>query len=826
MRLIKIFFLLFILVSISSQYSIAEGVNNNTLSGKVTDATSGQPLAGATIIIADLHNGAVTDVNGNYKLTDLPEGNYLVEIKYIGYKSITKNIAIKGDVIQNFSLELSPVEQNEVVVTGQSRATQIRKSPVPLVAISSQYLEQNLSSNIIDAIAKVPGVDAVTTGPNISKPFIRGLGYNRVLTLYDGQRQEGQQWGDEHGIEVDQYNIGRIEIVKGPASLTYGSDAIAGVVNLIPDQPAPDGKIIGQVLSEYQTNNGLIGNSVMVSGNKKGFSWLVRASHKMAKNYRDKQDGWVYATNYRETDATALFGLTRDWGYSHLDLTLYDDLQAIPDGSRDSVTRQFTKQITEADTFRPVVPYDELNTYNLPVLHQHVQHYRVYSSNSFNIGRGQLLVNVGFERSVRREFSHPQYGDIPGLFLQLNSYTYGVKYNFPDWNGWELTLGDNGMYQTNSTAKATEFIIPSYHEFDAGPFFLLKKTINKLDIVGGLRYDTRLFHNYAIYTKPNPVTGFDMEVYGADTLGADRPFNDYKHNFAGVTGSFGMTYNFNERLSVKANIARGYRAPNISEISANGVHPGTDIYQIGNPDFNPEFSLEEDLGMAYASDHVSFSADVFNNDIQNYIYNQKVLNSRGQDSVIVPGNETYKFQQGHARLYGFELSLDIHPHPLDWLHFENTLSAVYALNEAPNANVKALGDSAKYLPFIPPLHGTSTLRANIKFHTRHLQNAFVKVDMDYYATQNRVYLVDNTETRTGGYTLFDAGAGTDIANASGKELFNVSVFVNNIFNKVYQDHLSRLKYMEEYPDDPRGHLGIYNMGVNVGFRVTVPLDFN
>ena len=154
------------------------------------------------------------------------------------------------------------------MVTGLSKATQIKRSPVPIVAVSHDYIATNLSTNIIDAIAKVPGVSALTTGPNVSKPFIRGLGYNRILTLYDGVRQEGQQWGDEHGIEVDQYGVERIEVIKGPASLTYGSDALAGVVNLIPYQPAPEGKMIGDILAEYQTNNGLFGGSAMLGATK------------------------------------------------------------------------------------------------------------------------------------------------------------------------------------------------------------------------------------------------------------------------------------------------------------------------------------------------------------------------------------------------------------------------------------------------------------------------------------------------------------------------------------------------------------------------------
>ena len=118
---------------------------------------------------------------------------------------------------------------------------------------------------------------------------------------------------------------------------------------------------------------------------------------------------------------------------------------------------------------------------------------------------------------------------------------------------------------------------------------------------------------------------------------------------------------------MKANIGRGFRSPNISEISANGVHPGTNMYQIGNLNFKPEFNLQEDLGVTYNSTHVTINADVFNNNIQNYIFNEKLLNSQGADSVIVPGNQTFKFVASKANLYGGELSVDIHPHPLDWL---------------------------------------------------------------------------------------------------------------------------------------------------------------
>jgi iron complex outermembrane receptor protein len=219
-------------------------------------------------------------------------------------------------------------------------------------------------------------------------------------------------------------------------------------------------------------------------------------------------------------------GISRSWGYSHLGISTFNDLQEIPDGSRDSASRKFTKQITEEDTFRPVVSDAELKSYKITPLHQHVQHYRIYSANKFILGRGALGINLAYQKSIRQEFSHPQI-KLPGLDLVLDTYSYDVKYYFPEKNGFSVTTGINGMYQNNNVTQGTEFLIPSYKQFDIGPFFFVKKTINKLEIAGGIRYDVRQFNNPSLYTKPDAVTGFDKPVYGIDTVGADNPFYTY-----------------------------------------------------------------------------------------------------------------------------------------------------------------------------------------------------------------------------------------------------------------------------------------------------------
>jgi iron complex outermembrane receptor protein len=328
-----------------------------SLTGTVTDKADGKPIIGATVSFPDLRMGSITDVNGKFNLTGLPRGIYLLQVSYLGYATFNQRVDLSKTTVLDVQLKSSSIETGEVVITGVSKATEIKRDPVPMVAVSKSFIDQRSGAgNVIDEIANLPGVSAVTTGPNVSKPFIHGLGYNRVVTLEDGIRQEGQQWGDEHGVEVDQNSIDRIEVIKGPASLSYGSDAIGGVVNLLTPPPIAEGKILGSVQGIYGTNEGLMNGSFRLYGNQNGFVWGTILSAKQAKDYQNQHDGRVYATNFKEKDARVMIGLNKTWGTSYLNASLYDDQQAIPDGSRDSVTRQFTKQVTEADLSRPIVP--------------------------------------------------------------------------------------------------------------------------------------------------------------------------------------------------------------------------------------------------------------------------------------------------------------------------------------------------------------------------------------------------------------------------------------------------------------------------------------
>jgi iron complex outermembrane receptor protein len=815
------------LLAVSLATITVVNAQTNRVSGIIR--SDGKPVEFASVALAKTVHGTQADSAGRFSLTNLPDGRYVLQASAIGFQPYTRTIDIRSDNPLNLTIDLASTNTtlSEVVVTGVSRATELRKSPVAIAVMNRKEMNYNVNNNIIDAVLKgVPGMSAVTTGPNVSKPFIRGLGYNRVLTMYNGVRQEGQQWGDEHGIEVDQYGVERAEVVKGPASLIYGSDAVAGVINFIPYIPkGPEGKLKGDLISEYHTNNGMIGLSAGAAYNRNGWKGSFRVSRKMATAYKNSVDGRVYGTAFNELNLSAMTGVEKKWGSTYLYATLYDNLQEIPDGSRDSLTRRFTRQVLENEEDdikdRPIVPAGDLRTYRINPLHQHIQHYRLFTRNHLIIGKSDLTATIGFQQSIRREYNHPTVPNQPGLYVQLNTYNYDLKYNFPTWNGLEATLGLNGMYQTNKNVQGTDFPIPDYQLLDIGSFLFVKKSLGKLDISGGIRYDSRRYNWADQYVQYNPKTEFNQLVNVPTDTSASLQFPAYQRSFTGISGSLGATYNLSERLLIKANLSRGYRAPNSTEVGSNGLDPGAHIVYQGNRDFNPEFSLQTDIAfMAYLKE-VDLSVEVFNNTIDNYIYQARLYDDAGNPVVIVPGNFTYKYQQSKAQLYGAEFSVNLHPQKVKWLAVNNSLAFIRGLNL--NDKLIALeGDAARYLPFIPPLHGRSEIRASFSEPVGRLSGIYVRADVDYYGAQNKFYGVDNTETATPGYSLFGVGCGATVNNRKEKALFQLFFQVDNLFDTAYQSNLNRLKYFEYYTASPTGRFGIYNQGRNASMKVIIP----
>jgi iron complex outermembrane receptor protein len=793
----------------------------NSLKGKVVDFSTAQSVPGAVVFLPQLNVGATSDSTGHYAIKGLPKGNYTVEVQLLGYTTITKQVNIDGEVKVNFTLFPTAALRQDVVITALGNITTNQRSPVPVDVVSHDALLQTTATNVVDAIATQPGVTAVTTGPGVSKPEVRGLGFNRVLTTFDGVRQEDFQWGDEHGIQIDPYAVYDAEIIRGPASLQYGSDAVGGVVSF-KSAPFPEsGTIQGSILTEYQTNNGLIGSSFNVSGNNNGVVWDARGSENVAHCYQDPKDGYVWGTAYNEYNGRFTIGLNRDWGYSHFTFSALKRTIEIPDGNRDSATGEFAFDFPINGKVYP----DKTNflSYNpTSVGYQQIEHDMVSWQNSLNIGSGHLMVDVAYSMDHREEIDS---GSVAALNMNMFSVPYSVKYQVQgDSNGFKLTAGVNGMYeQMNNAPEApapyvSVFLVPSYSLFDAGGFGILEKDYKKLTLSGGVRYDTRHETGESLYLI-HPGTS-SQAVVAQGTSAEYTNFPGFKGDYDGVSGCLGASYLLPDDFYVKANLSRSYRAPAITQVGENGIHPGTNNFEIGDPNLKPEAGNEADLAFGYNGGALSFEADGFYNNITNFIFASRLVNKAGEDS-LTSGYPTFKFAATDAVLEGVDAYLNIHPSFIKWLELDNGFTYVYSV--LPNGT-----DSTRHVPFTPAPRLTTDLKLKLVNRRGIFSGSYIKLGLAHYWAQNDIYSANLTELPSVAYTLFNVGFGTNLVNP--KTLKTICMFyvnVTNLGNLAYYDHTSRTQYFLAYNNAPvvvtNPAQGIYNMGRNIGFKLVFPI---
>lgn len=795
----RFLFTLSILLPFTSFLILAQ----SSLSGKISVKNSDQVLPGAIIYLPELKQGALSGLDGTYRINNLPSGIFLVEIKSIGYNTFITSMKISGAERLDVSMEESAVEMDEVVVTGSVSTTQRLLNPIPMVSVDKYELKRKVSTNIIDALSSVPGISQISTGNAVSKPVIRGLGYNRVLVLHDDIRQEGQQWGDEHGVEIDDKSISKIEIIKGPGSLAYGSDALAGVINFISAPPLPEGAIEGNMQADYHTNNGLMDYSVSHQGNIKGINWLVRGTYKQAANFRNKYDDIVYNSGFNEKNLNGYLGLTKKWGYSFLRLSTFNQELGMIEGERDSAGKFLSQVLQPDNTVEEIaVNNKKLHSYDIDIPKQRISHNRAQLNSRIFIGEGSIQTDFGYQQNHRREFGEPVSPGTAGLHFVLKTFNYNLKYNFRRINGWQNIAGVSGMIQNNSN-KGEEQLIPDYLLNDLGLFFTTQKTWETLHFSAGLRYDNR-------YVKTKTL----LLGNGADPF---YKFRGFERNFDNVSVSAGVSKNIADVAVLKFNYARGFRAPNLAELSTNGKHEGTFRYEYGNQDLKSEKSNQMDAGFTFKSHHVIFELNAFVNSIENYIFIQKLAGRDGKDSIPDASDPSpaFRFEQGNAILGGGEILFDVHPHPLDFLHLQQSFSLVRGF-------LRNATDSTRHLPFIPaPVYRAEVRIQPLKF--KQLQNPYVMLEYKYYFRKDDVFSAYGTETPSGGYGLLNFGMGAEIFSRSNKNLFSVHFQITNLMDIAYQNHLSRLKYA---PENPLTHrTGIYNPGRNFSLKLEVPLHF-
>ena len=487
-----------------------------------------------------------------------------------------------------------------------------------------------------------------------------------------------------------------------------------------------------------------------------------------------------------------------------------------------------------------VIPtLQELKSYTPFCINQRIRHTKLVWDNNFSVGKGNILAIFSFQQNQHQESNDPAEPNTPDIYYFSQAGTYDVKYVSQNYSGFDFSTGFSGLYQA-SQSLGTLLLIPNYNIFQVGAFAIANYKYKILTLSGGVRYDYRLFK-----AADQWVDSTTQEPVAPNAVNGFHEFTGFTTNFQGGSASLGATLNFKRDVFLKLNLARGYRAPNVAECAANGVHDGTVVWELGDANLKPETSYEEDLTFGYKGKDVGFELDLFDNYINDFVYAKGLQSVYGGDSIrytliaiFGQGAPVYQYTQGPCNLYGGEFVMDIHPYVAQWIELNATLSVV-------QGGLLGVADSIRYLPFVPPTRFTADLRFNLnKIFRSHIldkgiKNSYIKFGMITCAAQKQVYLqyaiyngLNTAETpqeyaasreATAGYTLFSLGAGGDIQSARGRTIAKLYLAVSNLGNLTYMDYMNRFKY---YPVNlVTDRVGVFNMGRNVSIKLDIPLDF-
>ncbi len=665
-RILLILFTLFQVVVLSAQ---------NIITGTVTDKETGEALPGVNILIPEMAKGTYTGRNGNYRLDNLPSGKFILRFSYVGYETVVKKIELTGKpVTLNVALKTLVVQGEEVVVSGSFTETQ-HENTIKIESLNKKSITLNASPSFIKAIATVPGVSMISKGPGVATPVIRGLSTSNVLMLNNGVTMENFQFSKDHPYMVDQWGVGHVEVIRGPASLIYGSGAVGGVINVLPEPVAPENTVKGDAAMKLFSNTGGVSSSLAVKGNNNGIVWGVRGAVNSHADYLQGDGNFAPNTRFNTASLKANAGVIKKQGafrifYEHHRAKLG---MAVPPAIA-LVTEKGRKN---------------------EVWYQNLTSNMLTSQNKIFLGNTKLEALVSYQQN-RRKLQGSELTPSPTLVdMNLKTLSYKFKSNFNISQKSNAIAGIQGMWQNNKNGNAPNHIIPDATIADFSVFGLYKHTFDEIfNFETGLRYDYR-----------------NIKVPEQTTTGA---LNLHYNN---ISGSAGATVNLSEKMLLRFNVASAYRNPNLAELTENGLH-GVH-FEIGNKDLKNQQNIETDLGYHLHTRHTSFDITLFYNKINNYIYLSPT------NDTTAEGYKIYRYEQTASRLYGGETSIHIHPHPWDWLHIK--MSYAYLTGEKL---------SGGYLPLIPAnkLHTELMLKKN---RWKNFRESYVKVSFNHIFEQNR-----------------------------------------------------------------------------------------
>jgi iron complex outermembrane receptor protein len=752
---------------------------NFFLRGIIIDSETNRPVQFADVTLDELSVSTMADAAGKFEFVNIPRGNYNLIVSRTGYKSITVISEVELNITNlEIRLEKSLIETPTIDVTSSFTPIDIRNSTFSLSAISERELVKSRGQVLATIIENIPGVNNISTGVALGKPVIRGLTSLGVIIVHDGVKHESQQWGDEHAPEVSLYDIDRIEILRGPASLVYGSDAIGGVVNIItkPLQYSTHKKGIfygGIDLGGYSVNEQKTGNLSLGYGLS---TWGVKGHLGFRSNNNTKTPEGELVVNTPDPDTKNIIygGRLSNSGADELETGISFGTTGSY-GHIDADFEMFDRDIQMHDT-------DPLATEN-----QRIRTKQFELSGEFNLSKKLTLEPIfSYQLHSRKEFETTEDKDIDNanLHLDLKNFQGDLRMQHVLSDNISGTLGAS-FTSTKNRTLGIEKLIPNYNSSSFG-FYISEQMHKKYYSVSlGVRFDSKSLN-------------IENTVFETDSAGNPSKIIAPKNlRFDAFTGSLGIVTHPLSNIDLFANIGRGWRAPSEFELFVDGEHEGTGRIERGlvtlgstsNP--KPESSWNIDAGLRASFKNFSGSFSFFNNTINNFIFPSPT--GEYDSTAMLP---VYDIKQSKGLFWGFEYTLQVQP--LDFLLLSLNGDYVTAKNDA----------TGNYLPFIPPAKNIIEIKFQEKAIGKFIYNPYLSFSTKIVSAQNNV---DPLETPTEGYVLLKAGLGFDFVLS--KSIVSLDLSVDNLADTKYVDHLSRFKSFAMNP------------GRSFNIKLSMPFNF-
>lgn len=783
----KLFLFIFQLLILLSSVA-AQSVD---VSGNISDEND-SPLNGATIFLHELNKFTSTDHEGNFEFKNINKGTYHLHITHVGYKALYHTFKVENQGVNIYlKMKKSSLEMDEFIIESDALKIDQEEKSLQIELMDRKTIDKFSTTSFTNNLERIPGVKSVNVGGGISKPMIRGLSFNRILVIENGIRQEGQQWGADHGLEIDQFNVDQVEIIKGPYGIIYGSDATAGVVNIRKKNPPKQNSLKGEITGMARTNNDMIGGSVALEGAFDDFFFRMRHSRQDYGAYKVPAESFVYGT-YRlpiydnrlkntggnESNFSADFGINKSWGNTQITATHFDQTAGLFAGS---FSHPGTYSLVHDSGYRHV---------GMP--RQETQHTKIISNTTLLVGKNWLEVDLGYQYNNRKELGEPHtHGGkpLPDSFLHmhfmLSTLSSNARYHIKHNDKWQSTVGVTSNKQFNSVG-GFDFFMPKYEQFDAGVFLFEKfKLKENITLNTGIRFD---YGNINYEGKNDFRYNYRGEITEEVTL-----VDANERHFQNFTGTAGVSYFPLEGLNLKLNFANHFRMPRANELAANGLHHGNFRHEMGEPNLKPERGYQLDFILNYSKENFIFKFTPFYSHFSNYIY----LSPSYRFSSLPGGGQIFQYIQNPVERWGGEIFTEVHI--LKNLHLALGGDYVRATNLSTTLP----------LPFTPPASLFSEVEYVFENVGKLLKDFYININMRVVDNQN---FVDRNEQTTPGYQLYNAAFGFVLNN----EKLPVEFYfqVNNIMDKFYFNHLNRYRW-----------INIPEAGRNFSISTKIPLNF-